>query len=82
MNSTKSEENKKPFCTRSEERVTVTNFWNTHKPTISTIKSIDKVYDLYKKDLQHINIQNNTQIQPLNKYIFRTQIRKLGYNNS
>ena len=52
-------------------------FWAKNKDKCLTIRSIDAVYEEYLEYLKEKNINDH-----INRYIFRTYIRKNGYNNS
>ena len=58
------------------KRESTREFWKKYKEDCLNIKSIKEVYKRYKTFCQ----ENNLLI--LNEYIFRTFIRKNGYNNS
>ena len=60
-----------------EGRKHMEEFWRKKKLECMTIRSIDAVYDLYK---EYCKANNITIV--INKYIFRTYIRKNGYCNS
>jgi hypothetical protein len=62
-----------------EQHSNVKLFWKNQKDECCQIKQIDKVYDMYVK--YHIENKEN-KYNPMNRYIFRTFIRKNGYNNS
>jgi hypothetical protein len=63
------------------QREQTRQFWQEQKNIIEKEPSIDKVYELFK--YYNKNPQKNpTNIVPINKYIFRTMIRKMGYKNS
>ena len=52
-------------------------FWEKHKDRCMLIRSIDSIYDEYLAYLKEIGID-----RAINRYIFRTYLRKSGYNNS
>lgn len=52
-------------------------FWSKNKERCQLIRSIDTVYEEYLTYLKNEGIDDR-----INKYIFRTYIRKNGYNNS
>lgn len=60
------------------QRELAVDFWKENKKRCLEIRSIDKVYDEF---LKYYN-ENNCNCSPLNKYVFRTFIRKNGYCNS
>jgi hypothetical protein len=60
------------------QRKLATEFWEKNKEKCLTITSIDEVYNEF---LKYYN-ENKNDYAPLNKYIFRTFIRKNGYCNS
>lgn len=60
-----------------EDRKNMKAFWNKHGERCMTIRSIDAVYEEYLKYLKENNITST-----INRYIFRTYIRKNGYCNS
>lgn len=51
-------------------------FWKKEANSCKHIKSIDAVYSIYSDFIKQYNSP------PINKYIFRTYIRKHGYSNS
>lgn len=53
------------------------NWWNQHKSDYLLERSIDKVYEAFQSFAT-----TTLEFPPINKYIFRTYIRKNGYNNS
>jgi len=59
-----------------EKRDSVRQFWKEHKEECLPIKSIKEVFAKYKTYCEE------KQLQVQNEYIFRTFIRKNGYNNS
>ena len=68
----------------NEQMNSVRHFWITKKSECLNIRSIDEVFNIYKNyhTLYENNIGQKYNFQPLNKYKFRTFIRKNGYNNS
>ena len=72
----------KPLKNEHDEwRDSVKTFWSKNKAECCLIRSIDEVYKKYV--IYHEkNAEKNDYIhKPMNKYIFRTYIRKHGYNN-
>jgi len=65
--------------THNEQMKSINHFWITKKDEVKNIKSIDEVYNIYVK--YHTESGTYT-VTPINKYKFRTLIRKKGYNNS
>lgn len=61
----------------NEDRKNMLNFWNKNKERCMLIRSIDAVYEEYLAYLKSINVESK-----INRYIFRTYIRKNGYCNS
>ena len=64
----------------NKQKRSVREFWQVHSESMKPIAKIDDIYIHY---LEFIN-QNKTHIlfsnvPPINKYIFRTMIRKMGY---
>lgn len=62
-----------------KQRIIMRSFWQNNKEQNLSIKSIDMVYKNY---LEYLEKNNPSNIPAMNKYIFRTYIRKNGYNNS
>jgi len=56
-------------------------FWSKNKDECCLIRSIDEVYNRYVKYYNENAEKNDYIHMPMNKYIFRTYIRKHGYNN-
>jgi hypothetical protein len=63
---------------RSKQNQSVKDFWRKQKEVIKQERSAKAVYTMYKNYL----ISISADFPPLNEYIFRTDIRKLGYSNS
>ena len=61
----------------NEDRKHLVAFWKKNKDKCAEIRSIDAVYGVYLEYLKTIDVE-----QSINKYIFRTYIRKNGYCNS
>lgn len=59
------------------QKASVREFWNKHGETLKPVKSIDEIYEKYIIDLKELD----PVLIPMNRYIFRTMIRKLGYKN-
>lgn len=59
------------------QKDSVRQFWKTNGEILKTIKSVDEIYNKYVTTLKEIN----PLLIPMNRYIFRTMIRKLGYKN-
>lgn len=57
-------------------------FWKIYKDECIRIRSIDDVFSKYVIYVNEIKVSQNFKYSPINKYIFRTFIRKNGYNNS
>jgi len=68
----------------NEQMSSVRHFWQVSKTECINIQSIDEVYEKYKTYHQtYANKAGEKYKYPLlNKYKFRTFIRKNGYNNS
>jgi hypothetical protein len=68
----------------NEQMNSVRHFWITKKSDCLNIRSIDEVFNIYVK--YHSTYENGIgekyKCQPINKYKFRTFIRKNGYDNS
>lgn len=62
----------------NRQKQLVREWWETNRDTYLTERSIDKVY----KDFQTYHTESAISDPPMNKYIFRTYIRKNGYKNS
>jgi len=60
----------------NEDRKILSDFWKANKERCIAISSIDLVYNEYLEYLKLVNID-----RAINKYIFRTYIRKNGYGN-
>jgi len=60
------------------QKDSVRTFWHTNSSTLKDIKSIDEIYKQY---VAYVH-EGSLVVPPINKYIFRTMIRKLGYKNS
>jgi hypothetical protein len=58
---------------RKAERESAKLFWETHKVECRSIRSVKEVYQKYKAYTEQHNMAT------LNEYIFRTYIRKHGY---
>ncbi len=61
---------------RDDERSSMRLFWNEYKRECLEVKSIDEVFERYSQ------FTKNRDLPSINKYIFRTFIRKNGYSNS
>ena len=61
----------------NEDKKHMRDFWRIHKNEMLLVRSIDAVYGKYLEYLKSINID-----RAINKYIFRTFLRKNQYNNS
>lgn len=62
----------------NEERRIMRLFWTLNKKECLNIRSINEVYNKFCEYTKKENITS----KPINKYIFRTYIRKNGYCNS
>lgn len=60
---------------KSQDRIHMVSFWKKNKMNYTMTKSIDAIYDDYLTYIEELNLSG-----PINKYIFRTYIRKNGYN--
>jgi hypothetical protein len=67
---------------RDEWFSSVRTFWLKNKTECCSIRSIDEVYNKYVNFYKENKQKYNYIHTPMNKYIFRTFIRKNGYNNS
>lgn len=61
----------------NEDKKIMREFWSKHKDECCLIRSIDAVYDKYLEYLKEIKME-----RAINRYIFRTYIRKNGYCNT
>ena len=72
-----------------QQRQTVRDFWAANKLSCMGTKSVDELYGRYKQYLVDGDVKETTRegvvkshpLLPINKYIFRTLIRKMGYKN-
>lgn len=62
-----------------EQFANVAEFWKKHKEECCTIIKIDQVYDRYLSFHTENKIIKNYKFNPMNRYVFRTYIRKNGY---
>lgn len=70
---------------QNEQKRIMREFWKKNKERFAQIRSIDKVYEDYVSHLKELKSSDPNKpiiTEPINKYIFRTYIRKNGYCNS
>lgn len=60
------------------QRQQVRYFWSMYGKEMMKIQSIDHVYNHFLKYIEKYD--KSVKPEPINRYIFRTMIRKLGYN--
>jgi hypothetical protein len=65
-----------------EQHGNVAEFWKKNKEECCKIIKIDEVYDKYIIFHTENKEQKGYKYNPMNRYIFRTYIRKNGYCNS
>jgi hypothetical protein len=70
--------------THNEQMKSINHFWIIYKSECLNIRSIDDVYNKYTDYHKSYAdaIGTKYSVIPLNKYKFRSLIRKRGYNNS
>jgi hypothetical protein len=66
----------------NEQMKSIRHFWHIYKNDCCLIRSIDAVYNKYcEYHITYVDKSIKYIYKPINKYRFRTFIRKHGYNN-
>jgi hypothetical protein len=65
------------------QRASVKRFWESQRDQVANISSVKEVYGIYCEYAKNEDaIMQVKEYPPINEYIFRTLIRKMGYSNS